>query len=60
MFLCAGEAIKGNREKYTIATKFGITFKDGEQVINGSPQYVRDCCEVSLKRLQTSYIDLYA
>ena len=58
--LSAGEAIKGNREKYIIATKFGVAFKDGEHVINGSACYVHDCCNASLKRLQTSYIDLYA
>ena len=53
-----GKAIKGNREKYTIATKFGIRYEDGKQIIDGSPQNVRACCEDSLKRLQTSYIDL--
>ena len=55
----AGETIKGNREKYTIATKFGIQFVDGQQQISGDPAYVRSCAEDSLKRLQTSYIDLY-
>ena len=60
LFLSAGEVIKGTRGKYTIATKFGVTVQNEKHVINGSPQYVRDCCEASLKRLQTSYIDLYA
>ena len=28
-------------------------------VINGTPEYVRKCCEASLMRLGVSYIDLY-
>ncbi len=27
--------------------------------VNGSPEYVRSCCEASLKRLDVQYIDLY-
>ena len=27
--------------------------------VNGSPKYVRSCCEASLKRLDVQYIDLY-
>ena len=60
LLLSAGEATKGTREKYIIATKFGVTYQNEKHVINGSPDYVRSCCEASLKRLQTSYIDLYA
>ncbi|KAL2954745.1 hypothetical protein AAZX31_19G240500 [Glycine max] len=28
-------------------------------IVNGSPEYVRSCCEGSLQRLGASYIDLY-
>jgi aryl-alcohol dehydrogenase-like predicted oxidoreductase len=28
-------------------------------VVNGSPEYVRSCCEGSLQRLGVEYIDLY-
>lgn len=31
----------------------------GKVVIKGTPEYVRDCCEASLKRLGVDYIDLY-
>ena len=27
--------------------------------MKGTPEYVRSCCEASLKRLQVDYIDLY-
>ncbi|PNY16289.1 auxin-induced protein pcnt115 [Trifolium pratense] len=44
-----------------IATKFGIVKRDENDsvVINGSPEYVRSCCEGSLQRLGVEYIDLY-
>ncbi|WP_443944096.1 aldo/keto reductase [Pedobacter sp. AW1-32] len=56
------KAIKGNREKYTIATKFGFEIDDNAQMtwkINGRPEYVRKAVERSLKNLGTDYIDLY-
>ncbi|KAG6703113.1 hypothetical protein I3842_07G067500 [Carya illinoinensis] len=56
-----GKALKQlPREKIQIATKFGIerlVFTD--MVVNGSPEYVRSCCEASSKRLDVEYIDLY-
>ncbi|XP_020212683.1 probable aldo-keto reductase 1 isoform X3 [Cajanus cajan] len=56
-----GKALKQlPREKIQLATKFGIariSFTDMR--INGSPEYVRSCCEASLKRLDVDYIDLY-
>ncbi|XP_057789052.1 probable aldo-keto reductase 2 [Salvia miltiorrhiza] len=55
-----GKALKGvARGKVQIATKFGITTKDGNTEIRGDPQYVRAACEASLKRLGVDYIDLY-
>nr|GMD22347.1 perakine reductase-like [Ipomoea batatas] len=48
------------REKVELATKFGICRIDSTEVIvKGTPEYVRSCCEASLKRLQVDYIDLY-
>lgn len=43
------------RSKVQIATKFGI--REGKK--DGSPAYVKQACEASLKSLQTDYIDLY-
>jgi len=56
-----GRAIKGKREKFSIATKFGnMRAADGTFLgVNGKPDYVRDCCEKSLKRLGIEVIDLY-
>ena len=48
------------RENIQLATNFGIVKMDRNNVvINGTPEYVRSCCEDSLKRLGLEYIDLY-
>jgi aryl-alcohol dehydrogenase-like predicted oxidoreductase len=55
-----GRALKGRREKYVLATKFGnIRLPDGKPGAKGNPEYVLEACEKSLKRLGTDYIDLY-
>jgi aryl-alcohol dehydrogenase-like predicted oxidoreductase len=56
-----GRAIKGKREKFIVATKFGNQrTPDGRFLgVNGSPDYVRACCDASLKRLGVDHIDLY-
>jgi len=56
-----GKAIKGNREKYIIATKFGnMRGSDGSFLgVNGKPEYLKAQCESSLKRLGIEVIDLY-
>ena len=56
------KTIKGNRNKYIIATKFGFEINDDEQLtwaFNGKPEYVRKAAERSLKNLETDVIDLY-
>lgn len=56
------KAIRGNRDQYIIATKFGFEIDDNEQLtwqINGRPEYVRKAVERSLKNLGTDFIDLY-
>src|SRR5579884_1361365 len=56
-----GRAIKGRRHEVTLATKFGnVRGPNGEFLgVNGSPEYVKQCCDASLKRLGIDVIDLY-
>ena len=56
-----GRAIKARRGEAVLATKFGILRNaDGSFVgFNGKPEYVRQACEASLKRLGVETIDLY-
>jgi aryl-alcohol dehydrogenase-like predicted oxidoreductase len=55
-----GRGIKGRRDKYILATKFGnIRLPDGKPGAKGDPAYVIEACEKSLARLGTDYIDLY-
>jgi aryl-alcohol dehydrogenase-like predicted oxidoreductase len=55
------KALEGRRNRITLATKFGIVRgEDGSwQGIKGGADYLRACCDASLKRLKTDYIDLY-
>ena len=56
-----GKAIKGCRDRVVLATKFGnVRNEKGEYLgIRGDPQYVRACCDASLRRLGVDVIDLY-
>jgi aryl-alcohol dehydrogenase-like predicted oxidoreductase len=56
-----GRAIRDRRKEVILATKFGnVRGPDGSFVgVNGRPEYVRESCDGSLKRLGTNYIDLY-
>jgi len=54
-----GRALQGRREQVVLATKFGHDLGDGETLPRGSAAYVRKAIEVSLRRLQTDWIDLY-
>ncbi len=56
-----GKALKGYRDKVVIATKFGnVRGPNGERLgVNGKPEYVRQACEASLKRVGVDTIDLY-
>ncbi|MEY2439831.1 MAG: hypothetical protein QOI34_1216 [Verrucomicrobiota bacterium] len=60
--LLLGRAVRGRREQVVIATKFGILRdpdKPGFRGISGKPDYVRQSCEGSLRRLGVECIDLY-
>jgi aryl-alcohol dehydrogenase-like predicted oxidoreductase len=56
-----GKAIRDRRDKVVLATKFAnVRGTKGEFLgVRGDPQYVRECCDASLKRLGVEVIDLY-
>jgi aryl-alcohol dehydrogenase-like predicted oxidoreductase len=56
-----GRAIKGRRDQVVLATKFGnVRGPQGEFLgVNGRPEYVKQACAASLKRLGVEVIDLY-
>lgn len=56
-----GKALAGRRDRVVLATKFGVV-RDGDptsRAINGRADYVKACCEASLRRLGVDHIDLY-
>ena len=57
-----GRAIKGKRDRVILATKFGNVRDPKTRAflgVNGKPEYVRQACDASLKRLGVETIDLY-
>jgi len=52
-----GAALGSRRDDVLIATKFGMEMPDGRK--GAHPDYVREACEASLRRLGTDRIDLY-
>ena len=57
-----GKAIRGRRDDVVLATKFGFVggaIGEPDRAVNGSPAYVRQACESSLKKLGVEAIDLY-
>lgn len=59
--ILVGKALRGRRDKFVLATKFGnMRDKYGAFLgVNGRPEYVKQCCEDSLKRMNVEIIDLY-
>ncbi|WP_141328391.1 aldo/keto reductase [Myxococcus sp. AB025B] len=57
-----GRVLKPHRAKVVLATKFGIVRDPNNpqaRGINGKPEYVKQACEASLRRLGVEVIDLY-
>lgn len=59
--ILVGRAIADRRNRVVLATKFGnVRREDGTFVgVNGRPEYVRQACDASLRRLGVERIDLY-
>ena len=57
-----GRAIRDRRERVLLATKCGIVrdpVKRTFRALNGRPEYIREACDASLRRLGVEYVDLY-
>ncbi|MDI3281930.1 aldo/keto reductase [Polyangium sp. 15x6] len=57
-----GRAIAGRRSEVVLATKCGIVRDPSDPTvrgINGTPTYIRNACDASLRRLRVDVIDLY-
>ncbi len=54
-----GRAVAPFRKHITIATKVGVIRSKDAISINGTPEYIKQQCMVSLRRLGISTIDLY-
>jgi aryl-alcohol dehydrogenase-like predicted oxidoreductase len=56
-----GRALRGRRGEVVLATKFGNRRSpDGAFLgVSGRPEYVREACDASLRRLGVDHIDLY-
>lgn len=54
------EVLATRRKDVFLATKFGFRYRDDHSTyFDGSPAYLKQACEASLKRLGTDVIDLY-
>ena len=57
-----GRALKGHRGEIILATKFGFVHdanRPSWRSVSGKPDYVRQACEASLRRLDVDVIDIY-
>jgi aryl-alcohol dehydrogenase-like predicted oxidoreductase len=57
-----GEAMRGRRDDFVVATKFGMDMQGAngaDHGARGSRAYVRRAVEASLRRLRVDHIDLY-
>jgi aryl-alcohol dehydrogenase-like predicted oxidoreductase len=52
-----GRALEGRRDRAIVATKFGMAVDDRRK--GARPEYVKQACDDSLRRLGTDHIDLY-
>jgi aryl-alcohol dehydrogenase-like predicted oxidoreductase len=54
-----GRALRGVREDVVLATKVRFPMGEGPNDVGLSRKHIMQCCEDSLRRLGTDYIDLY-
>jgi aryl-alcohol dehydrogenase-like predicted oxidoreductase len=54
-----GRAIAGRRDEVQLATKFAVRRENGRRWIDNRPEWIRQACEDSLRRLNVDRIDVY-
>jgi aryl-alcohol dehydrogenase-like predicted oxidoreductase len=54
-----GRAIAGRRDEVQLATKFAVRRENGRRTVDNSPEWIREACDASLRRLGVDRIDLY-
>jgi aryl-alcohol dehydrogenase-like predicted oxidoreductase len=54
-----GRAIAGRRDEVLVATKFALRREGDWSAIDNRPEWIREACEASLRRLGIEHIDLY-
>jgi aryl-alcohol dehydrogenase-like predicted oxidoreductase len=54
-----GRAIEGRRDEVVLATKFGNRREGARRWVENSPEWIRQACDDSLRRLRVDHIDLY-
>jgi len=54
-----GEALKGQRDEFVVATKFGGGGTGPDHGARGTRRHIMSAVEGSLRRLQTDHLDLY-
>jgi aryl-alcohol dehydrogenase-like predicted oxidoreductase len=54
-----GKAIAGRRDEVQLATKFANRREDGRRWVDNSPEWIREACDASLRRLGVERMDLY-
>lgn len=54
-----GKAVMHRRSEFTLASKCVLDMRDGQRVLDGSPQAIEKTLDDALARLGTDHIDLY-
>ena len=53
------KGLGARRKDVIIESKFGVRFSKEGTIYDNSPDYIQECLEGTLKRLDTDYIDIY-
>ncbi|HEU4425443.1 MAG TPA: aldo/keto reductase, partial [Pilimelia sp.] len=54
-----GPVVQARRGEAFLATKFGNRLRGNDRFVDSSPQWAREACDASLRRLGIDTIDLY-